>query len=310
VKTASTTFTTTGATKNNRSLILNDTNLVINQYIEKVHVPLSFLILYKIIMTMVRTNNLLVSTLAISTCFVAPTIGFSPETPTSRLSHVILDLDLDVAESSCFSLIERTLNKPLSSVCVVDDNEFTTIGSSSDLPPVLQQITDERKNFQMNLGKAMDTLRKDLPYILKETPDFSIYHEDIACVDPSGVQLTGVENYKSSIKFLQQFVNFWFQPERNGLQYRMVYDFARSSIRVSWHAVLVPKMPLGKPLHVDGISMYRLETESGKIIEHKMENLSINNTPILPPYGVFSLLQQDWGLVGNGIPAGQIPVGV
>ena len=142
--------------------------------------------------------------------------------------------------------------------------------------------------------------------------DYSIYHKEITVVDPSGVQLTGIESYKSSIKFLQQFVNFWFQPARNKLQFRLVYDFARSSIRVSWHAVLVPKMPMGKPLHVDGISMYRLETETGKIIEHKMENLSINNTPIMPPYGVFSLLQQEWGLagVGGGVPAGQIPMGV
>jgi len=255
---------------------------------------------------MVRTNNILVSTLALGTCCVAPTIGFAPE---GRQSHIRLDLDLTVAESSS-SLIEKSTNQPLSSISVVDDDEINSIESGSNLPPVLQQITDERKNFQVNLGKAMDTLRKDMPYILKQTPDWSIYHKDITVVDPSGVQLTGIDNYKSSIKFLQQFVNFWFQSERNGLQYRLVYDFARSSIRVSWHAVLVPKMPLGKPLHVDGISMYRLGPESGKIIEHKLENLSINNTPIMPPYGVFSLLQQEWGLVGSGIPAGQIPMGV
>ena len=138
--------------------------------------------------------------------------------------------------------------------------------------------------------------------------DYSIYHEDITVVDPSGVQLTGIDNYKSSIKFLQQFVNFWFQTEQNDIQFRLVYDFARSSVKVSWHAVLEPKMPMGKPLHVDGISMYRLETESGKIIEHKFETMSINNTPIVPPYGVFSLMQQEWGLVGTGVPGGQIPV--
>lgn len=259
---------------------------------------------------MVRTNRLLVSTLALSTCCVAPTIGFTPEIPTSRTSHVRLDLGLNAAESSSSPSIVESLNKPLSAIRVVEDSDANTIGSGSNLPPVLQQITDERQNFHVNLGKAMDTLRKDMPYILKESPDYSIYHKEITVVDPSGVQLTGIDNYKSSIKFLQQFVNFWFQTERNSLQYRLVYDFARSSIRVSWHAVLVPKMPMGKPLHVDGISMYRLETNTGKIIEHKMENLSINNTPIMPPYGVFSLLQQEWGLVGNGIPAGQIPVGV
>ena len=170
----------------------------------------------------------------------------------------------------------------------------------------LQPPIESRKNESNHEESSLT--RDDVLLFLT---DYGIYHDEITAVDPSGVQLTGIENYKSSIKFLQQFVNFWFQPERNGLQYRLVYDFARSSIRVSWHAVLVPKMPMGKPLHVDGISMYRLETETGKIIEHKMENLSINNTPIMPPYGVFSLTQQDWGLgVGSGIPAGQIPMGV
>jgi hypothetical protein len=39
-----------------------------------------------------------------------------------------------------------------------------------DLPSVLQQIADERREFQVNLGKAMDTLRKDMPEILKRAP--------------------------------------------------------------------------------------------------------------------------------------------
>jgi hypothetical protein len=39
-----------------------------------------------------------------------------------------------------------------------------------ELPPVLQQIADERREFQVNLGKAMDTLRRDMPEILKQAP--------------------------------------------------------------------------------------------------------------------------------------------
>lgn len=42
--------------------------------------------------------------------------------------------------------------------------------TSSELPPVLQIIVDERAEFQMNLGKAMDTLRKDYPDILHKSP--------------------------------------------------------------------------------------------------------------------------------------------
>merc|ERR1712224_372226 len=131
-----------------------------------------------------------------------------------------LDIQLDVVQSS---FIAETTRQKRPSIRVVDDDDDDEVDTVS-LSPVLQQITDERKNFQVNLGKAMDTLRKDMPYILKETPDYSIYNENITVVDPSGVQLTGIENYKSSIKFLQQFINFWFQSESNGLQYRLVYD--------------------------------------------------------------------------------------
>lgn len=39
-----------------------------------------------------------------------------------------------------------------------------------DLPPVIQQIADERAEFQINLGRAMDTLRRDMPKILSRAP--------------------------------------------------------------------------------------------------------------------------------------------
>jgi hypothetical protein len=125
------------------------------------------------------------------------------------------------------------------------------------------------------------------PFLLA---DFSIYHKDISLVDPSGVQVSGLMQYKSAFAFLQTFVNFWFSPS---IQFRMVYDQCRSSIRISWHAVLMPKIPLGRPLHVDGISYYQLDSASGLIIEHKIEKLIINNTPVQPPYGILSLLQQE-----------------
>lgn len=164
--------------------------------------------------------------------------------------------------------------------------------SNQQLPMVIQSIADDRRIFQMNLGKAMDTLRRDMPEILHKRPDFSIYDDSISLVDPSGVQLTGIESYKSAVAFFQTFVSFWFSS-KSGLQYRMVYDFARASIRISWNAVLIPKMPLGRPLYVDGVSYYKLDRSRGKINEHRIEKLVINNSAVAPPYGILSLLQQD-----------------
>ena len=59
------------------------------------------------------------------------------------------------------------------SVTSEDDSTCTTTDSeelAGELPPVIQSIADERREFQMNLGRAMDVVRKDYPEILKSTP--------------------------------------------------------------------------------------------------------------------------------------------
>lgn len=48
--------------------------------------------------------------------------------------------------------------------------EPRTTTTTTELPPVLQDIVNERAEFQRNLGKAMDTLRKDYPEILHTAP--------------------------------------------------------------------------------------------------------------------------------------------
>jgi hypothetical protein len=42
--------------------------------------------------------------------------------------------------------------------------------NSNNLSPFLQEMVDEQRELQMNVGKAMDTLRKDYPYFLKRAP--------------------------------------------------------------------------------------------------------------------------------------------
>jgi len=128
-------------------------------------------------------------------------------------------------------------------------------------------------------------------------------------IDPSGVRLQGLDNYKSSMTFFRTFIKFWFSTTSSRLQYRMVYDFCRSSIRVSWNIVLIPKFTgiLGsRPLFLDGVSHYKLDRSSGKIIEHKIENLVMNDSSVAPPYGIFQMLQHD--LLGQRQPQG-VPVG-
>lgn len=49
----------------------------------------------------------------------------------------------------------------------------STTEARANLPPVLKSIADERREFQVNLGKAMDVLKKDMQDILTKKPGTS-----------------------------------------------------------------------------------------------------------------------------------------
>ena len=179
----------------------------------------------------------------------------------------------------------------------------------NNLPPVLQNMVAERREFELSLGRAMDTLRRDYPELLRREPNFDIFTNDIKVVDPSGVQISGLSKYKSSFKFLQTFIGLFYNKEKSMVQHRMVYDWARSSIRISWNVVLVPKVVgnVKNSLYIDGISIYKMNivaSRPGDVSEHKVEKLMINNIPVEPPYGIFSTLREEM------MDPARVPVGV
>lgn len=119
-------------------------------------------------------------------------------------------------------------------------------------------------------------------------------------MDPSGVQLSGLQKYKNAFMVLQTLMKLFYSSHK--LQYRMVYDFCRSTIRVSWHLEL--HGILSTTTYVDGISSYTLERNSGKIVQHVIEHVLINNTPIKPPYGMFTLIMREEETLQTGIAVG------
>jgi len=160
----------------------------------------------------------------------------------------------------------------------------------------LGMIVDERHEFELALGKCLDTLRQDYPKILINNPDFSIYHEKLETIDPSGVKLHGLKNYKQAWNFVHAIINVFYCPERSGLTFKMVYDMARNNIRVSWNAEIVPKAIFGgtkTTLHVDGISVYEISQLEGKITQHRVERLVINDTPVQAEKGLWYALMHD-----------------
>lgn len=166
--------------------------------------------------------------------------------------------------------------------------------------PALKDIADERREYELNLGKALDTLRSDYPKIFESCPDFSIYHNSLEVIDPSGVTLHGLNNYKNFFRVLRGIVSFFYCAEKSSITFRLVYDWARNNIRVAWHATLIPKAIYGgvrHPLYVDGVSVY--ETDNlGAITQHRVEHLMLNDNPATLPNGIFHAINNE----AQGIP--------
>ena len=210
----------------------------------------------------------------------------------------------------------------------------------SEHPTVLfmgTSTSEDQRQFEMHVGKAVDTLRHDYPNILVDNPgmehlfwlsydsllhctpflflspvapllycvDFSIYDPHITVVDPSGVKLHNLNNYKTSLQFLHAIIHFFYCTDKSGLTFRVHYDGARRNIRVSWNAILIPRIIYGgirNRLHVDGISVYELDYMSGLINQHRIERLLINDAPVQAPQGIFLAIAREAMSGPEGIP--------
>jgi hypothetical protein len=127
------------------------------------------------------------------------------------------------------------------------------------------------------------------------SPDYSIYDSQLELVDPSGVRLHGVKNYKNVFRLLHAIVGIFYCPDRSGLTFRMCFDKARQNIRIHWNAQVIPKAIFGgykTTLHVDGISIYELDRTSGNITQHRLERLVINDNYVTPEQGIFAALRR------------------
>lgn len=168
--------------------------------------------------------------------------------------------------------------------------------SSNNIPPgsPLSMLILDQQEFELEVGHAMDVLRNDYPTILTTNPDFSIYDPDLELIDPSGVHLAGVHNYKAAFRLLHAVVGIFYCSDRSILKHRMCFDKARQNIRIHWNAEIIPKAIFGgqrSTLHVDGISVYEISRVSGNITQHRIERLIINDTPVLPEKGIFAALR-------------------
>jgi len=75
----------------------------------------------------------------------------------------------------------------LASSSAVEEQKEEVCAPQTSLPPVIQQIADNRAEFQINLGRAMDTLRRDMPEILNRKPGTYLTFDFVDLRTPSSI---------------------------------------------------------------------------------------------------------------------------
>ena len=220
---------------------------------------------------------------------------------TTAAASVMLATCLLTARTTTAFLPHQTA--PATAPHLVHSNHFT-IASLEDRTTAGKSRSSELhiscgNDFELHVGKALDTLKHDYPKILTDQPDFSIYDQSIEVVDPSGVKVHGINTYKNSFRVLHALVKFIYCPDLSQITFRMCFDKARQNIRIHWNAKVVPRQIFGgyrTTLHVDGISVYELDAQTGNITQHRIEKLIMNDRPVTPKEGVIHALNKEYGV--------------
>lgn len=145
----------------------------------------------------------------------------------------------------------------------------------------------ERDDFYVNLGLAVRTLREDLPLLFTRDLNYDIYRDDITFVDPLNT-FSGIENYKLIFWALRFHGRILFREI--SLDVLRIWQPSENVIVIRWNLRAVPRVPWEAEGQFQGSSRYKLD-RSGKIYEHKVDNLAFNfPRPLKPAASVLDLV--------------------
>ncbi|KAL9228892.1 hypothetical protein vseg_004422 [Gypsophila vaccaria] len=131
----------------------------------------------------------------------------------------------------------------------------------------------DKRDYYLNLGYAIRSLREEFPELFYREPRFDIYREDIVFKDPLNT-FTGIENYKSLFWALRFHGRIFFKAL--WVDILSVWQPMENVILIRWTVHGVPRVPWESRGRFDGISEYKLD-KNGKIYEHKVDNIALNS---------------------------------
>jgi hypothetical protein len=134
---------------------------------------------------------------------------------------------------------------------------------------------DMKRNYTLNVGRAIETLRDEIPHMLTEAMDLSIFSEDVVLTDRPGHAIaTGKRQYSAFLASLRMARRLTLSNPSVEIQALRYLDW-RGEISVKFQ--ITAAAPLGmEPISFDAISVYRLN-EQGLIDEHRIDDVTRMN---------------------------------
>ncbi|XP_073288713.1 uncharacterized protein [Primulina huaijiensis] len=146
---------------------------------------------------------------------------------------------------------------------------------------------EERRNYHVNTGYAIRTLREEFPQLFHKELSFDIYRDDIVFKDPYNT-FAGIENYKSIFWSLRFYGGILFKAL--WVDIVSVWQPSENMIMVRWIVHGIPRIPWESRSRFDGTSEYKLD-KNGKIYEHRVHNFALNGPHKFQVLGVEQMIR-------------------
>lgn len=152
----------------------------------------------------------------------------------------------------------------------------------------------KKRKFDLNIGKAIDTLRHDIPLLFKESPNLDIFAQDIKLFDPKGIICTGKYKYSMILNSLRiaKHIPLLDEPtiEIKTLRYH------KDSHEIHVKFMIIANTPIVNTIQFEAVSRYCVN-QQGLINEHHIDNVTRNR---LFKYNV---LPMNWGMPSPSLSA-------
>jgi len=148
--------------------------------------------------------------------------------------------------------------------------------------------------FELNLGRAIDALRSDVPAFADRELSWDIYSDNVQLADPSGVQTRGLQNYKQFFGVIRMFRRVMI--DKVDITFKLRYDWSSKIIKVTWYSKWYARGS-SKAAYVDATSSFHLD-DNGKVFKHVVDRVQVGGRPLSPPYSVGWLAFREYVLAG------------